>query len=90
MIQLKMYLRALLQNWWIIVLTTIAAVLGALFLAFLTRPVYRTNLQLLIVPNMTNFEGRDLIYSLDTLDQHSIVATYVEILTVRSFLGRVC
>lgn len=79
MIQLKMYLRALLQNWWIIALTTVAAVLATLFLALLTRPVYRTNLQLLIVPNMANFEGRDLIYSLDTLDQHSIVATYVEI-----------
>lgn len=79
MIRLKMYLRALLQNWWIIALTAVVAVLITLFLALLTRPVYRTNLQLLIVPNMTNFEGRDLIYSLDTLDQHSIVATYVEI-----------
>lgn len=82
MIRLKMYLRALLQNWWIIALTAVVAVLITLFLALLTRPVYRTNLQLLIVPNMTNFEGRDLIYSLDTLDQHSIVATYVEIVNL--------
>jgi capsular polysaccharide biosynthesis protein/GGDEF domain-containing protein len=79
MIRLKMYLQALVQNWWIIVLTVIMAVGATLFLALLTRPIYRTTLQLLIVPNMTDFDGRDLIYSLDTLDQRSIVATYVEI-----------
>lgn len=79
MIRLKMYLRVLLQSWWIIALTVIVAVSATLFLDLLTRPVYRTQLQLLIAPNMTGFDGRDLIYSLDTLDQRSIVATYVEI-----------
>ncbi len=80
MIRLKMYLQALWQNWWIIALTVIAAVGVTLFINLLTQPVYRTRLQLLIVPNMLDFEGRDLIYSLDTLDQRSIVATYVEVL----------
>jgi len=79
-IRLKMYLQALWQNWWIIALTVIAAVGVTLFINLLTQPVYRTRLQLLIVPNMLDFEGRDLIYSLDTLDQRSIVATYVEVL----------
>lgn len=80
MIRLKMYLQALWQNWWIILLTVIVAVVMTLFLSLITRPTYRTNLQLLIVPNMTSFDGRDLIYSLDTLDQRSIVATYVEVM----------
>ena len=79
MIRIKMYLQALWQNWWIIALTVIVAVGATLFLNVLARPVYQTRLQLLIAPNVTNFEGRDLIYSLDTLDQRSIVATYVEI-----------
>lgn len=79
MIRLRMYLQALWQNWWIIALTVVMAVGITLFLNLLARPVYLTRLQLLIVPNMTNFDGRDLIYSLDTLDQRSIVATYVEV-----------
>jgi len=79
MIRLRMYLQALWQNWWIIALTVVMAVGITLLLNLLARPVYQTRLQLLIVPNMTNFDGRDLIYSLDTLDQRSIVATYVEV-----------
>lgn len=79
MIQLKIYLLALWRNWWIVVLTAVVAVAGSLLFNYTAQPVYRTRLQLLIVPNMLEFDGRELIYSLDTLDKRSIVATYVEV-----------
>lgn len=80
MVQLRMYLQALLRNWWIVVLTAVSAVALTLLINFMTQPVYQSRLQLLIAPNMTDFDGRDLIYSLDTLDRRSIVATFVEVL----------
>jgi capsular polysaccharide biosynthesis protein/GGDEF domain-containing protein len=79
MVRLRIYLQSLWRNWWIVALTALAAVGATLLLNALAQPVYQTGLQLLIVPNMTDFDGRDLIYSLDTLDRRSIVATYVEV-----------
>jgi capsular polysaccharide biosynthesis protein/GGDEF domain-containing protein len=79
MVRFIIYLQALRRNWWIVVLTAAAAAVGAFILSSLIQPVYQTRLQMLIVPNMSEFEGRDLIYSLDTLDQRSVVATYVEV-----------
>lgn len=83
MLELKMYLQALWRNWWIIVLTVLSAVGASLLLSSVTAPTYRTSLQLLVLPNMAAYEGRDLIYSLDTLGSRSIVATYVEIVNSR-------
>ncbi|MBE2200915.1 MAG: diguanylate cyclase [Anaerolinea sp.] len=80
MVQLRMYLQALWRNWWIVALTAVSAVTLTLVINSMTQPVYQSRLQLLIAPNMTDFSGRDLIYSLDTLDRRSIVATFVEVL----------
>ena len=80
MVQLRMYLEALLRNWWIVVVTAVSAVALTLLVNFMTQPVYQSRLQLLIAPNMADFDGRDLIYSLDTLDRRSIVATFVEVI----------
>lgn len=80
MVQLKMYLQALWRNWWIVALTAVSAVILTLVINSMTQPIYQSRLQLLIAPNMTDFSGRDLIYSLDTLDRRSIVATFVEVL----------
>lgn len=80
MVQFRMYLQALVRNWWIVALTAVSAVVLTLLINAMTQPVYQSRLQLLIAPNMTGFEGRDLIYSMDTLDKRSIVATFVEVL----------
>lgn len=80
MVQLRMYLEALWRNWWIVALTAVSAVILTLVINSMAQPVYQSRLQLLIAPNMTDFSGRDLIYSLDTLDKRSIVATFVEVL----------
>jgi len=80
MVQLRMYLQALLHNWWIVALTAVSAIAITLLINSMAQPVYQSRLQLLIAPNMTEFGGRDLIYSLDTLDKRSIVATFVEVL----------
>ncbi|MCA9969915.1 MAG: diguanylate cyclase [Anaerolineales bacterium] len=79
MIQLRMYLQALRRNWWVVVVVAAVAAAAAGLISSLAPPVYQTRLQLLVVPNMTEFGGRDLIYSLDTLDNRSVVATYVEV-----------
>lgn len=74
-----MYLQSLWRNWWIITLTVLIAVGASLLLNLTTTPTYRTTLQLLVIPNRSTFDGRDLVYSLGTLEDRSIVATYVEI-----------
>jgi capsular polysaccharide biosynthesis protein len=83
MLQMQMYIHILRRNWWIIGLTAAAAVVAVLGFDLMTSPVFRTTTQLLVVPNESLFEGRDLVYSLDTLDNRSIVTTYVEVVNSR-------
>jgi capsular polysaccharide biosynthesis protein len=86
MLDTRFPLRVIERGWWIILL----AVLGALNIALLTyywsSPVYRASSRLVVTPTEELTDNREMVDSLDTLDNRSIVSTYAEVLTSRTIL----
>jgi len=81
--EIKLYLHMIRRSWWIVVLTTLSAVLTALTSAYYATSIYSSSARYLVSPN-PNYLGGDvdynLIYSLDTLDKRTIITTYAEVL----------
>jgi diguanylate cyclase (GGDEF)-like protein len=78
--QFQQYLRMIQKSWWIIVITTLAALLFALVTAYSATPQYRSSARFIISPNSDIITGRDIVNSLATLDKRSIAVTYAEVL----------
>jgi diguanylate cyclase (GGDEF)-like protein len=85
--ELRLYLRMLQRGWWIIVLSTLAALNVALVLAYTATPLYRASARFLVSPDPGLAENsRDLVNSLQALDRRSIIATYAEVLSSNRLL----
>jgi diguanylate cyclase (GGDEF)-like protein len=79
--EVKLYLRMLQRSWWIIVITTLATVIAALVVAYLTPPTYQATARFIVSPSPSLITGgSNLLNSLSTLDKRSIITTYAEIL----------
>lgn len=79
--ELRIYLRMLLRGWWLIALTTLAALNAALVVSMIATPIYRASTRFVVSPNPTLVTaGRDVVNSLEVLDKRSIVQTYAEFL----------
>ncbi|RPJ26824.1 MAG: diguanylate cyclase [Chloroflexi bacterium] len=79
--EVKLYFRMLQRGWWIIAITTLAAILVALVASYLATPVYRATSRFVISPSAAFIaEGNNVLNSLATLDKRSIITTYAEIL----------
>jgi diguanylate cyclase (GGDEF)-like protein len=77
--EIKLYLQMLRRGWWIVLLTTLLAVLIALVASYFAKPMYQTSARFIVSPNTNLVATRDMVSSLDTLDRRSIVNTYAEI-----------
>jgi diguanylate cyclase (GGDEF)-like protein len=79
--EVKLYLRMLQRSWWIIVITTLATLIAALVMAYLTPPTYQATARFIVSPSPSLITGgSNLLNSLSTLDKRSIITTYAEIL----------
>ena len=79
--ELKLYFRMLQRGWWIIAVTTLAAILVTLVASYFATPVYRATSRFVISPSAAFVaEGNNVLNSLATLDMRSIITTYAEIL----------
>lgn len=74
------YLRLILRGWWIVMLTTLAAVAIALTWSFMATPMYRASASFIVSPNKAVVPNQNLVDSLGTLDKPSIIATYAEVI----------
>ncbi len=79
--ELKLYLRMLQRNWWVVALTALSAVNIALVASYSATPMYRASAKFLVSPNTALATERDIVNSLDTLDRRSIISTYAEIVS---------
>ncbi len=79
MLQVRLLINTIRHSWWIIILSTIAALNIALFLSYREDPVYRAEVRFIISPNPALDRTTDFIDGVDTLEK--IVATYAEILS---------
>ena len=82
--ELRTYLKMLVRGWWLVLLAFGAALGVSLFLSSRTMPVYQVNARFVISPNPDLVKADNLIYSLDTLNRRSIIATFAEFLNSRS------
>ncbi len=82
--EFRLFLQMLQRGWLIIVVTALTALIVALAASFLIAPTYEAVARLVVSPNFTLVSERDLIDSLATLDNRSIVATYAEVVNSRS------
>ncbi len=78
--ELRIYLQMLARSWWVILLTTLAALAIALTAAAFLTPYYQASARFVVSPNLTEIEQRDIVDSLEALDKRSIIATYAEVL----------
>ncbi len=78
--ELRLYIRMLQRSWWLVILTALAALSAMLASLYVATPQYRATTRLLVVPNASLTESRDVVDSLDTLDRRSVVSTYAEVL----------
>jgi len=77
--EFRLFLQMIQRGWLIIVVTAMAALIVALAASYLIAPTYEATARLVVSPNFTQVAAADIIDSLATLDNRSIVATYVEV-----------
>lgn len=77
--EIKLYLQMLRRGWWIVLLTTLLAILIALISSYFTKPMYEASARFIVSPNSSLVTSSQIVSSLDTLDRRSIVSTYAEI-----------
>lgn len=77
--EIKLYLRMLQKNWWLILLTAMVALTISLGISYVSTPQYRATARFIINP-VFSLDANDVVDSLDTLDRRSVVATYVEVM----------
>ena len=82
--EIRTLFQTLIRGWWIILLSALAALTVALFLSYTATPQYRARVLLIINPNASIANSRDVVDSLDTLDRRSILSTYAEVLVSNS------
>jgi len=78
--EIKLYFRMLQKNWWLILLTAMAALTVSLAISYAATPQYRAVARFIIIPSSSLTSGADVVRSLDTLDRRSVVATYAEVM----------
>jgi diguanylate cyclase (GGDEF)-like protein len=79
--ELRYYLRIFQRSWWLILVTSLVAVILSLVYSFyIATPMYEAVARFIISPNMQFIQGSSIVSSLDTLDKRSIISTYAEVL----------
>lgn len=79
--EIKLYFRMLQRGWWIVLLTIFAAMIVALFSAYMATPVYEATSRFSVNPNLTlALNGTEILNSMQALDKRSIIQTYAEFL----------
>ena len=79
--ELRIYARMLKSGWWIIVLTTLAALALSLVASYVATPRYRATTRLLVAPNAALIRANtERVDSLAVLDRPNILATYAQVL----------
>jgi diguanylate cyclase (GGDEF)-like protein len=78
---LKHYLELLQSNWRAIAIVTLLSSLLSVLISLTTTPIYRATTSFIIFPTENLTSSRDVVSSLDTLEQRSVITTYAEIMS---------
>jgi diguanylate cyclase (GGDEF)-like protein len=79
--EIRLYLQILRRGWWIILATTLTAVIVALTASFLATPQYEAIAHFIITPSVVQTTGRPdvLLQGLNTID--NVTTTYAQVMS---------
>lgn len=84
--ELRLYFQMLRRGWWIILLTMLFALVGALGASFIAVPQYEAISRLIVSPSADLVNRSDVVNTLSTLDKQSVVLTINEVMNSERIL----
>lgn len=78
--EIRLYFQMLRRGWWIILLTTLVALVSALGISYVMVPKYQAVARFIITPGSVLITGSEVVNSLQALDRQSLTTTYVEVM----------
>jgi diguanylate cyclase (GGDEF)-like protein len=78
---IKHYLGLLQSNWRVVAVIALLACILSVLISLTTTPIYRATTSFIIFPTENLTSSRDVVSSLDTLEQRSVITTYAEIMS---------
>jgi diguanylate cyclase (GGDEF)-like protein len=82
--EIKRYLRILLNWWWVVAISFLVVLVATVVFIYLQRPVYEANATLLVTPRQSLPSFREALDSMVTLDRARIVTTYAQVVNSQS------
>jgi diguanylate cyclase (GGDEF)-like protein len=79
--ELRLYFQMLKRSWWIVLLTMLFALAGALIASYLATPQYEATARFIVSPGADLINRSDVLSSLDTLNNQSVMATFTEVMS---------
>lgn len=81
--QVQLYLRMLLNSWWVVALTALSALVLALLMAYTATPQYEAGTRFLVNPS-ASIQGSQTIYTNDSLNRRTTIQTFSEVMNEES------
>ena len=79
--EIRMYAQMLRRGWWIVLLTTLIALVAALAVSYLATPQYEAVARLIVTPNTVLPDRPDItLQGLNILNNQSVMTTYTEVM----------
>ncbi len=78
--EIRLYFQMLRRGWWIVLLTTLTALVVALLASYLATPQYTAVARFIVTPSNALVNRSDVVNSLATLNSQSVMATYAEVM----------
>ncbi len=86
--EFKLYYQMLKRGWRLILVTTLVAVVISLVVSYMVTPQYRAMARFVITPSSADATQPDtVLLGLQTLDNQSVMATYVEVMNSERVFG---
>ncbi len=80
--ELRLYFQILRRGWWIILLTALVAIIGALVASYLATPRYTATARFILTPGSIPAAGPDIVYQgLNTIDNGTVTTTYAQVMS---------
>ena len=79
--ELKLYFQMLKRGWWIILLTMLTALVGALGASYLVTPKYEAKARFIVSPSSDLINRSDVVSSLNALNNQTVAYTFNEVLS---------
>jgi diguanylate cyclase (GGDEF)-like protein len=77
----RLYFQMLRRGWWMIVLTTLTALVVSLAATYVAVPQYQAVARFIVSPSNQLINGTEVLNSLATLNSQSVMSTYAEVMS---------